>query len=379
MGSYFSNFHVKKDSTFKNDLKAPLSEYLKEKGFVVTDDTSSDLVVSVYAPEDSDWMSVYCDAFDYEDVLALSSRVSQASGTDVLSIACFDSDYLFLNLHNAAEPCDLWLNIGKSYNIKTPRKNNLSEWRSRVRDFSLFKSAADQHYVCAEDFLSAVQDNLGISAEQAVGYGLQEYSYKLCFSAPRKENYTPTRLKIRHFGLKPCAPGQREGCFVINEGGASCGVRVMFVGDYIENDEITVSDTEFIYTDLHGDRVNMPITFEKRKLCDGSLAYCWEDKNFHIQEAVSPDLTPRAAADQESQRSFGIRYTPHGNKRKFLDICIVFMPLSNEKDGSCLWRVWAHHSSKRAFIEQENQMARMMTEELGAPLILLEPDEYDLD
>ena len=379
MGNYFSNLHVKKGAISSSDIKAKVFEYMSEKGYAEADSGSADFEVALYAPADSAWISVYCDDFEYTDVLALSSHISKGNDTDVLSIACFDSDYLFLNLLNAAKGSDLWLNVGSSCEIKKPRRSNPLAWKDSVVDFKSFHKATKQKYVFAEDFLSAVQNNLNIPFSQSLGKDLAGPIETLYFSAPQKKQSDPTALEIKFFSLRPCEPGQRAACIVNNNGAASRGVRFVFIGVYIENDEITIDDAEFTYYDAHGERVNVPIVFEKCQLSDGTWGYGWEDKEFKIPPAVSSNLAPRARAEKESQRSFGIRYTPNGNKRKFLDLCVFAMPLSNPQEGSCYWRVWAHYPSKLEYVEDMNASAREMTQLYGAPLMLIDPKDYDLD
>jgi hypothetical protein len=154
------------------------------------------------------------------------------------------------------------------------------------------------------------------------------------------------------------------------------------MGDYVENGDITIEDASFVYFDSKDNPIETPITFERTRLSNGAWVYLWEDKDFNIQEAPSPLLPPRALQEEESKRSFGIRYTPKGNKRKFLDICTVFIPLENPDEGHCRWRVWAYHKSKREYIEDHNNGIKRNAEQFEIPnwtKLLIDPDEYDLD
>jgi hypothetical protein len=349
-----------------------------EKGWVRADRDTADFEVNIFAPEGGRWISVYCDAFTHTDILAFCPRLSKNSGTDVLGVACFDSDYLFLNLCNAKESCDLWLNIGDSPELKKPGRSNPSAWKTRVKDIDAFRSAAKKDYACAEEFLLSVQDELELPFEQSTGFELPERVSKLYFSAPQKDPSLRTKLKIRQFDLMPCVPGERNACFVSNQGEASRGLAILFVGNYVENGEITIDDAVFRFCDRRGNWVEVPITFVKEQLSDGQWAYYWEDKDFKIPSAVSSDLPLKVQEKKEFLNSFGIRYTPMGNKRKFLDITVVFAPLSNWSEGQCYWRVWAHSSSKREYIETHNQGWEVF-DPPNLEEILLDPEEYDLD
>lgn len=380
MGNYFSNIHVKKGAFSVTELKTQLTAYFVEKGYAPAERDASDFELMVYTPAEGEWISVYGDSVEYSDLLQLAPRISQNCATDVLSAACFDSDYMFLHLLNLAEKRDLWLNIGKSDELKPPRRSNLSAWKDAVTDYDAFKNAAKQSYVVAEDFLDTAGSYLNITLSQVIGCDSAASAERLCFSAGKKNDAQPTKLKIRHYNLMPCEPGKKTSCWVNNTGDASRGIEIMFLGDYIEHDDITIEDVTFCYRTARDEEISIPITMEKRHRSDGSWIYYWADKDFLIPRAVSHDLPPRVYDKKESQRAFGIRYTPKGNKRKFLDICVALIPTTNRQNGHCIWCVWSYDSnSKREYIEKHNRTTQQMHEMWGAPLSLINPDDYDLD
>ncbi len=383
MGAYFSNLHVKKNDTDQSRLVSFITEYFSEKGYVSANPDTADIQIALYAPEGSDWVSICSEAFTHTDILALAPKLSEVCKTEILSVACFDSDYLFVNLLNTEKEFDLWLNIGDTPEIKKPRRSGIAAWKGHVTDHTRFKTAAGKDYVCTEDFLREAQDDLGISAEQCTGYDLPAAATTLYFSSPHAEDVPPTKLTIPMYDLTPCEPGKRAACSVLNQGKTSKGVCVLFVGDYIESEEITIDDSEFFYTDRSGKSVAIPITFEKRQWTEDLWVYCWEDANFPIPPAVPADLPPQIKMKKEFARSFGVRYVPNGNKRKFLDITVVFAPLSNFEKGQCFWRVWGRSASKRDFIREHNQAEQDMRaygfpEDMIAAHLMNESD-YDLD
>ncbi|MBR4033606.1 MAG: hypothetical protein IKJ04_02255, partial [Clostridia bacterium] len=147
MGSYFANLFVKaKDA---NIITEKISEFYASSGIIPCDRENADIEIALFSPENSDWTSVCSDAFTHTDILNLANPLSVAANTDVISVACFDSDYLFLNLINPADSTDAWLNIGKSYEIKAPRRSNITAWKNKVRDYESFKLAAKEKHVCA--------------------------------------------------------------------------------------------------------------------------------------------------------------------------------------------------------------------------------------
>ncbi len=382
MGSYFSNLHVRKDGVSDADVKSSITKHFLGAGYTVAESEDADLNIDIYTPEESGWISVYSDSFAHTDVMSLSKAISAKIDSDILSIACFDSDYLFMHLRNAKRNLDLWLNIGESYDFPKLRRSNLLGWKSSVKDFATFRRLAKQSYVCAEDFLMEAAVNLDLPYGQSTEFDRESTDKKiekLYFAAPKNEDLGSTKLRIMQFSLTPCTPGQRTGCFVENEGSASRGIRVLFIGDYVESGDITIEDTAFVYHGADGEPVETPISFEKVKRGDGSFAYLWEDKDFNIPEAPSSALPPRAKQEEEFRRSFGIRYTPKGNKRKFLDICIIFLPIGDSKGKYCWWRVWGCYESKSEYIEYTNNEEREWGKILGREPKLIDPDEYDLN
>lgn len=192
-----------------------------------------------------------------------------------------------------------------------------------------------------------------------------------------------TKLAIHLHTLTPCEPGKLATCAAINQGGPSKGICVLFFGDYVESEEITIENAHFFYTDENNQPVTVPITFEKRQWAENMWVYYWEDPDFPIPPAVPADLHPRDKMAQELERSFGVRYVPNGSKRKFLDITVAVAPLSNFEGGQCVWRVWGHFTSKREYIQKKNQSAQELRE-YGVPdhviaAQLIDESEYDLD
>lgn len=378
MGTYFANLHVKNNGFSTENIRKPILAYAGEKNYISTDRDNADLAIGLYTSPNGAWTSVYSESFTHSDVLSLAPLISDAVQADVLSLACVDSDYLFLQLLNTAEKCDLWLNIGKSYELPAPKRSNLAAWKKRIKDFEAFKAAAKQDYVFAEDFLEQVQNDLSLPFEQSIGNISPDAVEWLYFSLPDRKIAPNTHLGFVFYNLVPCRPGQKQACFVYNSGDTSRGISAMFVGDYIEHDDITIDQAYFCYNDERNHQISRPITFQKKKTESGQWIYYWEDPDFIIPRAVSPDLPPKISFQKRADRQIGIRYILNGNPRKFLDICLRFAPLSNREKGSCQWLVWAHHKSKRAFIESHNKHEEDLMQ-YGKEPEFYDLDAYDLD
>ncbi len=377
MGTYFSNLHLR----MKRDVAAEgvaevVTGYFVGRGCVPATEDTADMTVSVFAPKSGGWLSVCSESFSYEDVLALAPGMAEQFQTDVLSVACFDSDYLFLNLVNVIEGVDAWLNIGTSCEIKAPRRSTLARWKPKVADFEAFQAAAKEKHVFAEEFLTTVEAQIGLPAEQSVNPSEKEQFSRLCFAVPAEQKPVATKLKCYLPSLMPPQPGKMQADFVYNEGSASQGLMVMFVGSYVEHDEITIDDATFCHANPDGTISATPISFEKKPLSNGQWAYVWSDPDFRIPPLVPKGLPPKVAQEKQHDRIFGIRYTPNGNKRKFLDITTMFVPMENREKGYCAWCVWWSRGSKLAYIQEHNNTWSNFKWSKAA---LLNPEDYDLD
>ena len=379
MGNYFANLFINQNQQTTTDIIThTLIEHFSARDILPCDADKADFSVMLDL-SGSTWGALYCQEWGHEDILALAPQLSEQCHTDVLSCACFDSDYMFLHLYNADSATDAFINIGKSDEIKPPRRNKISAWKPHVKDFDAFKLASKQQYVCAEEFLLCMQEQISLPDQSLFD---PASAITLYFSAPQDQKPTPPRLSMCIASSRPCKPGKSEYWSVFNEGGESHGLHVIFVGSYLENDEITFDNTELCYKNARGEKVNQPLTFEKTKLRDGTPALVANCPDFKIPAAPSPNLPPRILMEKEYERSFGVRFTPNGNERKFLDIKLAFLPHSNPTQGQCVWYVWQYYESKREYIEEHNNHELQFHEKCGEyapPLNLIDPDMYDLD
>lgn len=180
------------------------------------------------------------------------------------------------------------------------------------------------------------------------------------------------KLKVTQFSLTPCKSGVPQAVTAENYGGEGKGVSIFFIGNYVENGDITFDNVTFIHCDRIGNLTEKKVVLEKIKLSDGSLAYCYVDNDF----VISPY---KASTVKESQERFGIRFEPNGNTRKFLDITVVIAPNENFVDGQCCWYVWAYYPSKRQFVEESNRETIERLPKEVAEIFIINPDDFDLD
>lgn len=385
MGSTFTNLHIRKNDSVKfTDVEKFLCCEFKKLGFEQAADTkTADETVVLCEADGSSWITVCSQGS--EDRLFL--ELAKALKTDVMRIECCDSDFIEMWLFNI-DGTDAWVTIGEPY--YDVRENNYPEWEGKVSDLEKFIEVTGGDYVCAEDALTNMDELMGLPMVQSAMFGDHPpengdgVTVKvLGFSDTERSSDVPTKLQVYLQNGMPAIPGKPE-CFCIrNLGGASKGLGIFFVGDYIENDEITFTDCTLEFGKSKKKKMTkIPIKPEKIKLDDGSYVLAWRDENIEILPAPNKKLSPAKIDELEHERSFTFRYTPNGNNRKFLDIKICVAPLQNWEDGQCSSYVWMHSKSKKRFIESHNESCRRRTEYGYFPedtIGIIREEDYDLD
>lgn len=375
MGQYFSNFHIRSKKI--SIITEEIINYYTNLGMKITDANSADVIVSLYQEESSEWISVYSQDFIYKDVLDVVPVISEKHNVDALAISCIDSDYLFLNLINMSQAIDLWLNIGRSNELKIKRKSNINGWKSKIKDFKLFKENAKKEYICAEEFLKLSNEYFDLPYEQIIPSDKKD-CYKLYFSKSDKKDISGTKLELTSYSLSPIKANQPILCKVNNIGKASNGLAIVFSGNYIEHDEIYIEDVNIILSDKEDTYKYLPITLEKAKLETGEYVYYWKNNEFKISKVISEDLPAQIYNKKRNIESIGLRFVPRGNERKMLDIKLTFIPLSNPINGQCTWYVWMGHESKKEYIKKYNEGAKKHNDSFGTHFEIID-DEYDID
>lgn len=367
MGSWFSNIHIRKCEAVTEESVA---EYVRklltaQQYLPAASGSDADGAVAIICDENDPWISVYSDLLSFEDPKLfekIAAPLSARLHTDVLGISCFDSDYLYLNLINSDEKTDAWIGIGSASGLGIKRRSGLAAWKNKVNDCAAFSKAAKEKYVFAESFLGNVEDCLGL---QGV-YGMASYEYLQDLGLDQKANYfyfklpddmknkEPTKL-VRFLGSgEPCYLDKPSAVGGLNVGGESRGLSVYFLGPYVENDEITFSDVCFV-KGKNGRTESVPFELTKVQLSDGQWAYYYHDPGFRIPPKVDDRLWGIKRLNVESERSVVVRFVPHGNPRKILDVTVALVPDKNP-EGQTVWNVWRSRGSKKAFIDHYNKI-----------------------
>lgn len=364
MGSWFSNIHIRKNEMITEETVADyINKVMAAQQYLpVASGTDADGTVAIVANGDCQWVSVFSDLISHDDpesCARIAAPISAELHTDVLGISCFDSDYLYLNLINTEEKTDAWIGIGSASELGIKRRSGLAAWKKKVSDFPAFSEGIKKNYVLAEEFLTVIEPCLKLPAMQSSAsyeylkeFGLDKNAKYLYFKrrddAPSKES-AQLVLYYMYYGL-PCFVEKPNSVMAINTGAESRGLSVYFLGPYVETDEITFSDVH-----LETWKESIPIELTKVQLPDGQWAYCYHDPDFQIPPKVPNRVAKEKRALMEKERHITVRFVPHGNPRKTLDITVALVPDKNQS-GQAKWNVWHPWGSKKAFIEHHNKI-----------------------
>lgn len=273
----------------------------REKGFERTADiTAADETVILCEVNGGKWLTVSSGLFETQADSSVLSELSKELNTDVMSISCFDSDCLNMNLINAADTTDAWVNVGRFEYEE--RESNYPEWKNKVSDLDKFVEVTQGDYVFAEDVLNHIEELMELPCVQSGLFA--DYPPEsdenvtvtiLGFFAAQSENTAPPKLSIAFPSSMPAIPGEQEFFKIINKGGASKGLGIVFVGSYIENDEITFTDCKLVFNS--SSIPSIPVELQKIKNADGSCILYWRDEEF-----VIPPRLPRIFPMTENLR-----------------------------------------------------------------------------
>lgn len=384
MGATFTNIHIKKTDTLRReDVEVLLCTTIEKKGFKrTTDIETADETVILCETNGSGWITVSSGFFDPVPDSDMLLSISKELNTDVMSISCFDSDCLNMNLVNAADGTDAWVNVGRFEYEE--RESNYPEWDGKVSDLERFIEVTKSDYVFAEDVLSHMDDLMGLPIVQGGMFGDHPpengvgVTVKILgFSIVEKSSDAPPKLQIFHQNGMPAIPGERQSFCITNKGGASKGLGIIFVGDYIKNDEITFTDCS-----LEFGETSIPIELKKIKNDDGSCVLVWQGNDIDIPPMPDEKLSYAKRERLEYKRKFIFRYTPDGNNRKFLDIRICVGPLQNWIGGQCVTYVWEPFGSKKKFIAYCNKLCLARSSYGYFPedrIGFIREEDYDID
>lgn len=378
MGQFFSNLHIrKKPELCAEDIKKYFIAEMQKKGYALIDNADEEAVrLLIYAPEESGWISIASEETEfssYDDANNAAAALLRAFSSPVIAALCLDSDYLLLDLVSNGEKKDGILCAGRPEGMIKPVRKRLSPFKGYVTDFSRFRQIADEEYVMAEEAFCEAAPLFGMKAEQCslcpenIGEADSEGLEVLYFTPPAGMEKEKPEFKIWHFCLVPCRMDEDNCVFVVNEGGRSKGLKVIFTGDYIENDDLVFENVRIT---ARGYEKKIELIRGRDK--DGKALLYYEDNDIVIPKALSRELPEMKRMNLELDRIIAVRFNVRGNERKLLDIKVWMIPLENPA-GADVWYVYRLDGSKRAYIEDMNS-----DNPEGSPFYI-DPQRYDLE
>ncbi|MBQ2729588.1 MAG: hypothetical protein IJF69_02305 [Clostridia bacterium] len=347
MGSWFSNFSIRKKDNISNDtITKHLIELMERLRYIPVETIDeADGALTFFSTDYSQWYTVCSDLLPIDDPSSFShiaKTVSEQLHSDVMTISCFDSDYMFINLVDADNGIDAWAGIGSARGMGIRRRTNITAWKTKVKNYPLFFEIIKEKYVFAEDALIKLEDCLSLPYLQSSS--AFEYLHEndlacnakhLYFKLPslNEEPELPKLVK-RTYPASPLTIGKPEFISLLSKGGKSKGLSVFFTGSYVENDEITFSELRFVKS--NGDHYELPFEFKKVQLNDGQWAYHYNYPGFIIPQKANDSLPPAKKYREEDKNEITIRFIPQGNPDKVDEIAIYFVPNKNVS-GQTAW------------------------------------------
>ena len=387
MGSWFSNVQIRNTPAATADRVLDwFRGHLESQGYLTASAEDADGAIAVLAGEG--WTTVCSDILNFEEPGAfaqLAEPLSEELQTDVLGIACFDSDYLYLNLVNRPEKVNAWLGIGSAAGLGIRRRTGIRAWTKKVRDHGHFSACAKERYVCAEEFLHVAGECLELPPERSclafeyLGELEPEGKARMLYIKLPEDQKPKELQRLEQFcaSMDPCRIGHLSHVDVVNVGGESRGLSVFFIGPYVEQEEIT-----FLKFRLSGSREEMPRKkaqeLTKVQLSDGQWAYYYHDPGFRIPPRVDERLPIGKQLHMKMEREITVSFIPRGNPRKCLDISVVLVPDRNP-EGQTGWNVWENFGSKDAYIGHYNAMSERHRGKMmpGTETPVLRREDYD--
>lgn len=407
MGTTFMNIHVRRSNTVDVERVGKcLSTILEKKGYLPTETSGDDTVSFALVTSDaSQWITV-CPQEGFAatpaDMSSTAAELSELTGEAVLGTACIDSDLYYMNLLHPTCGVDVWAHKGYKDYIPNCRRTVLAEWKPHVSDATTFNKAMREKYVCAEDIAMPLVPVLGLPAEHntAVYENLmKENAVRLHFKVPVDASVPPVTLKFHYFSeARPIhVNGDTTIISCLNHGKGSKGLELYFVGNYVENEEITFSDVEIYVDDRKPCRTpeelmaqkplaKHAVTLQKVNLPNMGWVYHSSLPDFIIPPAVSEALPPAAQFQLQMRRQINLSFKAHGNPRKALDIQFHLVPHENP-DGQFGWNIWYRYGSKAAYIQAQNESTESFLADFPPEIreeylarkkfSLLDPNDYD--
>lgn len=317
MGLSFNNVHVCLKEELSEETGRRIAEILLRgmKATQVSDASEADISISMYREKGSPWLTIASDVMeeDLDRQLRITKDLSGELDTNVLAIACFDSDYLCFNMVDAGNHVDLWAACGRFPYGKTPRRSSPAAWKKYVADLEHFKQLLRHSSAFAEDCLSDVAAELSLPAGQA-----------RCFDCDASPDLQVLRFDYRIEGGKETPPafrlhspqayydiGTPQLIGFLNTGASAKGVTVFLTGPSIREHQVNVEKVELQYGYHPNDLEHLwsfrSVELREVTFSNGLSGLIGDCPEIRIPAAVKKDLPQKKKMDMEFSRCIYVR------------------------------------------------------------------------
>ena len=350
MGLSFNNIQLRISGAF--DPEALVSRLTADKNLTPVESADeADVRIRVLRQPGSQWITVASDLFDADPETAdsMSRDLAQAFGAPVLTVGCFDSDYLYLNLLDPAHNVDAWAATGRFPGGRAPRRSNFTRWQGYAADVERFRQVMRQRHVFAEECLTDVAQLLSIPVEQlsclpeddTAGAETGVFFFRADSSAELTE---PPEFEARTYNIYYSLDAEPVLASFINKGGASRGVGIAFGGPCFDRRKVRIKQMHFQTHDRQGEWVFTPVELNEITDANGHAWMYGECPSLPIPEAIPDTLPPGIRQKKEFQRMITVRFSAGNHPRQVSgialddDMYIVLIPLANKsgQKGVCL-------------------------------------------
>lgn len=322
----------------------------------------ADVLIAVGAKAGSPWLTVVSDLFDEdpEKSVSLARELSGKLGTAVLAVSGLDSEYLFLNLHDAAHHVDAWASCGRFPEGKAPRRSNFAAWAGYAADAAAMRAVMKKPCVFAEECLEGLAPILSIPVSQSgccPESAEGDPDFRCFYYRSDEENHDLPRFAL-DLDMTAGSYGFGTPCLLsfINLGGASRGVAVCVRGECVAQKQVEFEYMKLQMHDARGEWVFVPVRL--REETEGrTLKWLYAElPDVRIPKAVPDSLPPKKKMQTGFLRHIGVRFQLRrtyrtGDEPGSLQISLI--PLAN-RSGQC-GRVLAPPGGEMLFTVKEEE------------------------
>ena len=295
MGNFFNCILV---PASKTRLKSVIQSQMKTRGFRVNN--SKPEFSFTISPSGKGWHTVQCELFVGDDFPDYASALSEALGTPALSLSCFDSDFIWLQLHKSGtfgEAC-----IGTPYDDEPPSPSK-AFWLDFVHDFDRFSEILSCEFVFAEETLIPLGRLIGFDGEALLSPNAASLSIGFSSIKPVEKPYVEDgcprfALHGNLFGQNnPYQRNKNSAITFLNLGGPGTGMTIIAESPDLDREDVSLENASISHGVVNPDgsyhcNGNLAsFNFSRYKLDDGSIQWRAVLPDFRIPKGLNTNWT----------------------------------------------------------------------------------------